>query len=354
MWHKIWTFFVSRLFLRWFGLYPDREINTLKIQKIIIIQNKIANSDFKSPQPEQIVFHSIPEEQQIHRLFSFLPHYSNGFYQIQLVSAEPLYLKCAARLNANNLSKINITSLYNNIYLKTTKARQLSFNFIPKNILVQKELFQFSRLLSCRNIIMTLCYPESLSLTPCCMRLAVKRCGQETFEGTKVSILQDALFSPQVYLKRILPKHKELDAKALPANFSAKEVKSLVLYLSAIEQEGVLAEVHNQLLAKIKKGLRLIGEIDTGPHGFERLKQAISNRLHQSKMLAKGVDWLWSKYPGAAASFLVLSAIYEYRHGDYWDFTLDSINVPCNPSYQRRWGRPFLLFIHVLGLELFP
>ena len=50
--------------------------------------------------------------------------------------------------------------------------------------------------------------------------------------------------------------------------------------------------------------------------------------------------------------FLVGTAIYGYRHGEYWDAVRQSVLL-ADISHRRFWGRSFLLFLALLGLP-FP
>ena len=118
------------------------------------------------------------------------------------------------------------------------------------------------------------------------------------------------------------------------------------------ERTERLAMVHNDLLCRINNGLRFIGEVDNGIERFEELREEI--RLWAEVYGHKtATSMIWAEYPGAGASFLVLAGIYEYAQGEYWDFALRPIDIPCTPPYQRYWGKHFRWFLLVNGLNPF-
>lgn len=124
------------------------------------------------------------------------------------------------------------------------------------------------------------------------------------------------------------------------------------LRLTPSEQTELLAMVHNDLLYRINNGLRFIGEVDKGIEKFEQLREEI--RLWVEVYgLKVAAPMIWAEYPGAATYFLVSAAVYEYTHGEYWDFALNAIGIPCTPIFQRYWGQRFLLFLHAVGLNPF-
>jgi len=117
-------------------------------------------------------------------------------------------------------------------------------------------------------------------------------------------------------------------------------------------QTGLLAEVHNDLLTRINSGLKLIGEVDRGHKYYELLRIEISKLVDDSGR-SHASRQLWMQYPGAAAAYLVLVAIYEYAHGDYWEFALSPLGIPNTNFSQAYWGRRFLWFLNESDLTLF-
>ena len=124
------------------------------------------------------------------------------------------------------------------------------------------------------------------------------------------------------------------------------------LRLTPSEQTELLAMVHNDLLYRINNGLRFIGEVDKGIEKFEQLREEIRLWVEVYGLKA-AAPMIWAEYPGAATYFLVSAAVYEYTHGEYWDFALNAIGIPCTPIFQRYWGQRFLWFLHAVGLNPF-
>jgi len=135
-------------------------------------------------------------------------------------------------------------------------------------------------------------------------------------------------------------------------DFGPASTSPFPLCLSPCEKTDLLALRHNDFLYRISKGLRFIGEVDEGVEKFEELREEIRSwvDLYGPKAATRKI---WAEYPGAAACFLVLSGVYEYTHGEYWDFALSAISIPCTPPYQRYWGQPFLWFLLAIGLNPF-
>jgi hypothetical protein len=124
------------------------------------------------------------------------------------------------------------------------------------------------------------------------------------------------------------------------------------LRLTPSKKTELLAIIHNDLLYRINEGLRFIGEVDKGIEKFEELKEEIRLWVEVYGLKA-AVPMIWAEYPGAATYFLVSAAVYEYTHGEYWDFALNAIDIPCTPIFQQYWGQCFLLFLHAVGLNPF-
>ncbi|MFW5916701.1 MAG: hypothetical protein ACOCTM_04425 [Bacteroidota bacterium] len=114
-----------------------------------------------------------------------------------------------------------------------------------------------------------------------------------------------------------------------------------------------LSQIHNEVINRVSSGIQFIGEIDDGPKKHENLKKLIWDRIDRESNTKKVCRQIWTAVPGAAAAFLVLSAIYEYSHGEYWNYALQSVGIPSTFSYQRYWGHNFLLFLDIFGLDPF-
>ncbi|MBI4777151.1 MAG: hypothetical protein HY788_23715 [Deltaproteobacteria bacterium] len=136
------------------------------------------------------------------------------------------------------------------------------------------------------------------------------------------------------------------EAAAFPPTFCSP----LLMRLSPSNRTDHLAGVHNDLLSRIRKGLRFIGEVDKGIQEFELLCEELRSwvRAYGPRAATKRI---WAEYPGAAACFVSLAGAYGYTHGEYWGFALRVIGIPCTPQYQRDCGQQFLWFILAFGLN---
>ena len=162
-----------------------------------------------------------------------------------------------------------------------------------------------------------------------------------SFEGT-VGFLIEGISTPKVHLES--PTFKQCTRKAERAglSFGPAYASPFPLRLTPSEQTELLAMVHNDLLYRINNGLRFIGEVDKGIEKFEELREEIRLWVEVYGLKA-AAPMIWAEYPGAATYFLVSAAVYEYTHGEYWDFALNAIGIPCTPIFQRYWGQRFLL-----------
>ncbi len=105
----------------------------------------------------------------------------------------------------------------------------------------------------------------------------------------------------------------------------------------------LLAQVHNRVLRAVLRGTRILGEADDGEQAAQLLADGI-RAVIERRGPARGSRFLWRDFPGAAAMFLVGTAIYGYRHGEYWDAVRQSVLL-ADISHRRFWGRAFLLFL---------
>lgn len=146
--------------------------------------------------------------------------------------------------------------------------------------------------------------------------------------------------------------HNKKKSEEAWLNFKPAHASPIPLHLTPSEKTELLAIVHNNLLYRINKGLRFVGEADEGIEKYKELKEEI--RLWVEVFGHKeATQIIWNDYPGAAVCFLVLAGVYEYSHGEYWELALNAIGIPCNPLVQRYWGQRFLWFLFAFGLNSF-
>jgi hypothetical protein len=172
-----------------------------------------------------------------------------------------------------------------------------------------------------------------------------------SFERTS-RFLIEGILTPKVNLESPMFKHTKSKFERTEITSGPEYASPFPLRLTPSEQTELLAMVHNEVLYGINKGLRFIGEVDKGIRKFEELKEEI--RLWAEVYGPKAAaPMIWAEYPGAAVYFLVSAALYEYTHGEYWDFALNAIGISSNPISQRYWGQRFLWFLHSFGLNPF-
>jgi len=149
-------------------------------------------------------------------------------------------------------------------------------------------------------------------------------------------------------------------AASLPLGFPRRRPRSIPLRLrhgavSGGDLYGLgppLVDAHNQVVAAIENGLKFIGEADRGDDALRALGASIRDMIGRLGA-RRGTRHLWGRCPGAAALFLVQSAVYGYSHGDYWE-ALRAWAGLGDASTQSIWGRRFLLFLEVFGLPMLP
>ncbi|MGD0916792.1 MAG: hypothetical protein ABSB22_10060, partial [Thermodesulfobacteriota bacterium] len=167
-----------------------------------------------------------------------------------------------------------------------------------------------------------------------------------------VGFLIEGISTPKAHLESPTFKHSTSKFERAGLIFGPAYTSPFPLRLTPSEQTELLAMVHNDLLYRINNGLRFIGEVDKGIEKFEQLKEEIRLWVEVYGLKA-AAPMIWAEYPGAAAYFLVSAAVYEYAHGEYWDFALNAIGIPSTPIFQRYWGQRLLWFLHAVGLHPF-
>ena len=104
------------------------------------------------------------------------------------------------------------------------------------------------------------------------------------------------------------------------------------------------------VLAQALDHVRLIGELPYTPADLEHLGGLIRARIANN--LSAGTHFLEHKTPTCLACFLVWAGIEGYEGNTYWPAVSARTGLD-DPSWQTRWGRIFLRFLHRNRLPVF-